>query len=287
MYYKYTEEELRALCRTSLESFEIWARRIIHEKMTEHYGDNFIDKQFEDGNYLIKKDIRNHVHSMLTKEPERFKRAVDTLFMEHIEYFLCNPAFYNRAFKDVLKFAYPLGKDEAKDYIKRLVPIRNALSHSGVISIRQAEKAICYSNDFIDGIKQYEKERGQEQVWNVPRIIRITDSLGNVFENPTEVNGCNSIFNVPQKKYCGDSYSVTVEIDSSFSDSEYTIIWIDNNHQIDAYRNCKQYITTFNTSDIGENHYIRCKVISNKEWHKYINYDCEIFLNLTVYPPVE
>ena len=48
--------------------------------------------------YIIKKEIRNHIKTMLSKEPDRFKRPVDTLFMEHIIYFLCNPKWYKKLF---------------------------------------------------------------------------------------------------------------------------------------------------------------------------------------------
>lgn len=186
MYYAYTEEELRSFCRRSIESLEMWARRLIHEKFTEKYGTEYVSHKTSEENYLIKKEVRDHIQRMLEKEPDRFHRAVDTLFFEHIIYFLCNPSFYGDLFEEALKFAYPNGCDEARVFLERITPIRNALSHSNLISVRQAEQAICYSHDFVDGLKKYYIERGQEQVWNVPRIIRLTDSLGNVFDNPTD-----------------------------------------------------------------------------------------------------
>lgn len=287
MYHKYTEEELRANCRTSLESFEIWARRLIHEKMVENYGEAYIDKRFEDGNYLIKKDVREHVHKMLDKEPGRFNRPVDTLFMEHIIYFLCNEIFYRGLFREALKYAYPQGREEVKEFLERLVDIRNALAHGNPISVRQAEKAICYSNDFIDGIKEYEVERGEDKVWNVPRIIRITDSLGNVFENPTDNSFVLSTIYLPQKMYCGDTYSVSVEIDSSFMESEYDIIWMYEYDVIEGNKNAKKYTITFGEADVGETNTIRCEVISKKNWHKYGRFDCHISVAFTVLPPIE
>ena len=84
MYYRYTEEELRSYCRTSLESLELWARRIIDEQMTQKYGKNFYDVKVNKENYLIKSEIRHHIHFMLENHRGRFHRAVDTLFFEHI-----------------------------------------------------------------------------------------------------------------------------------------------------------------------------------------------------------
>ena len=76
---------------------------------------------------------------------------------------------------------YPDGCDEARTYLKRLIPIRNKLSHSNPISIREAERVICYCNDFVDGIKIYFEKKGMGNMFNVPHAIRLNDSLGNEY----------------------------------------------------------------------------------------------------------
>ena len=88
MLYTYTEEELRSFCRQSIESLEMWARRLIHEKFTDKYGLNYVDYKLSEENYLIKREVRNHIQSMLRNSHGRFFREVDTLFFEHIIYFL-------------------------------------------------------------------------------------------------------------------------------------------------------------------------------------------------------
>lgn len=286
MFYKYSDEELRANCRNSLESFEMWARRIIHEKMVEKYGEQYINHQKSDGNYLVKKEIRDQVRSLSQKEPQRILRPVDALFLDHLIYFLCKQEWYTELFKEALDFSYPQGKDEVRTFLERLIPIRNALSHSNPISVRQAEQAICYSNDFIESLKHYYKERGLEKVWNVPRIIRITDSLGNVFENPKELNIQCSIFKIGQPMHCGESYSIQVEVDSSFSPTEYDIIWEDGVRKKEA-QNHTRYSVVFSEADVSECHIIRCKTISHQSWHKYKYHDCEISVQLTVLPPLK
>lgn len=287
MYHEYTQEELRSYSRSCIEALEIWARRLVHEKMVEAYGAEYIDKVLDDGNFLVKTEIRNHVHKMLNQEPDRFRRHVDTLFIDQIIYFLCNQVWYKNLFKTALDYAYPQGCDEAREFLNRLVPIRNPLSHSNPITIRQAEQAICYSHDFIDGLKQYYKDRGEEQVWNVPRIIKITDSLGNVFENPRDLNGLHSIFNVEQEMHFGETYSLTVEVDPSFAETEYDILWLNNNRVIEGNKNSTHYSLTFAEEDVSDYHTIRCKIISKKKWHKHTSYDCEVFVALKVYPPIE
>lgn len=287
MFHKFTEEELRSYCKANLESFEIWSRRLIHEKMTEAYGENYIDKTFDDGNYLIKKEVREHVHVMMGKKNSRFTRAVDTLFLEHIIYFLCHDMFYKNLFKDALKYAYPEGRNEAREFLSRLIEPRNALAHSNPISVRQAERVVCYVNDFIDGIKKYEKERGFEKVWNVPRIIRVTDSFGNVFENPADTAFDKSIFRVKQALHCGDSYSVNIEVDPSFDETEYSIEWKKHGSLEAKNINERKLTIKFSEGDVGECYTFSCRVISNKAWHKYTFYDCEVMVALKVFPPNE
>lgn len=282
MYYNYSEEELRAYCRNSIESLEMWARRLIHEKMVEKYGEQYINYQKSDGNCLVKKEIRDQVQSLSKKNPQRILRPVDALFLDHLIYFLCNPEWYKELFKEALDFSYPQGKDEVRTFLKRLIPIRNALSHSNPISVRQAEQAICYSNDFVDSFKLYYKKRGLEKVWNVPRILRVKDSFGNVFEKPDE----GLCLKVKQPLYCGDTYSVSIEIDASFSPLDYDIIWQNESKTMATFKNSTKFVITFTESDINEIHAIRCDVISHKPWHRRGIYDSTVTVHLTVLPPV-
>lgn len=286
MYHEYTQEELRQYCRNNIESLEIWARRLIHEKMVEKYGENYVSKQFEDGNYLVNSEIRKHIQGMIENEPIRFHRAVDTLFIEQIIYFLCHPIWYKDLFKTALDYIYPQGKEEAREFLSRLVPIRNPLSHSNPITMHDAERAICYSHDFVEGLKKYYKDRGEEQVWNVPRIMKITDSFGNVFDNIDDKGHHYTIHNIPQTVRCGDTYTVWIEVDSSFLPNEYDVKWR-TDKDLSENDNKFQLTYQFTTQDVSENMYIRCKIISHKEWHKHQSYDSEIYLHFQVLPPIE
>lgn len=287
MYHNYTEEELRSYCRTCLESLEMWARRLIHEKMVEKYGESYVDAKNENEEYIIKSDVRKHIQSMLAKGSGQFQRPIDTLFFEHIIYFLCKKDWYRELFKDAMDYMYPEGYMELMTFLNRLILVRNALSHSNPISIRQAEQAICYSHDFIDGLKKYYKDRGLEQVWNVPRIIRITDSLGNSFENPEDGTLGTSFFEIKTPFYCGDVYSVNVEIDSSFEPQDYNIYWTCKGKEMKKFENSPTFSLTFSEKHVAEELFIICTLISKKSWHRYSsNFDCKIGLSMTVYPPL-
>ncbi len=285
MYNTYTEEELRSLCRSSIESFELWARRLIDEKLTKKYGPHYINYKTSEENFLFKKDFREQIQRKLAKGPVRFPRIVDALFMDDMIYLLCREDLYQELFAEALMQAYPNGQKEAHVFLDRIKQIRNALSHANAISIHQAEQVICYTHDFIESVKEYYVKKGMEQVWNVPRIIKITDSLGNTFYNPDN-NSQRSIFKLKQSIYCGESYSVTIETDTTFSEAEYDIIWSDQDSNQNMFTNKKTYFTTFDESDVSQVHTIRCTIISHKNWHKYKYYDCQICLMFSVFPPI-
>ncbi len=285
MYYDTSSEELRAYCRNCIESFEIWARRLIHEKMSEKYGENYIEATSDTGENIVKTDIRNHVKSLTESEPSRFHRAVDTLFVDDIIYFLCNPKWYGDLFKPALDYSYPQGREEVREYLTRLTPIRNALSHSNPISIRQAERAICYTHDFVEGLKEYYEKRGQERMWNIPCIIRATDSLGNEL-HPSDRTSKDFYFKIDQPFYVGDKYSIQVEIDPSFTPESYTIHWIVRGFERKDYLNMTKFDISFSPKEVGETVLIECKIISNKEWHRHYGYDDELIIFTTVLPPV-
>lgn len=105
----------------------------------------------------------------------------------------------------------------------------------------------------------------------VPRIIRVSDSLGNVYDNPTDGITQETIFTPKQELRYGDTYSVNVDIDTSFSENEYDITWKNQNHEIKEFRNHKRFIITFGENDISQTHTIACTIVSHKPWHMDLN----------------
>lgn len=280
MFYDITQEELRSVCKQNIESLEIWARRIIHEELCRNYGADYFNYRFENGEYLVKNDIREKAKSMREKEPYRFLRYVDTLFLDEIIYFLCKPSLYSQNFKKMLDIKYPQGVEEVREFLGRLIPIRNALSHSNPISVRDAEMAICYSNDFTDGVKTYYFNEGKEKMWNVPTILRATDSAGNILYTNSD-----GMAKIHSRFYSGDTYTVYIEVDPSFAPSEYSIKWLKNDSiSIPEYANSASCTVAFSNSDVSENWSLICEVISNKDWHKKGDCDDWLRLPITIYP---
>jgi len=291
MYYGMGFDELRSYCRKCIDSLEHWARRLIHEQLTEKYGSNYLCAVNANNEPIVKKSIRENVENLLLNHPLRFKRPVDALFLDDIVYFLCNPNFYAELFKSALDFNYPQGRETVREFLSRIVPIRNALSHSNPISIRQAEQVICYSNDFIEGLKKYYEQRGMDRMWNVPRFIKATDSLGNVFypnEDMLATLSCHvfDLSNTNNSFKVGDTYTIELEIDSTFEESLYLIKWSEKPH--DIYRsdlfNSKIYSKTFDESNVMHTFTISADIISTKTWHRFGNYDDSLVISVTVLP---
>jgi len=280
-------DELRSLCRKHIESLEYWAKRLIDEKLSSKYGNNFYNHINENGEPIIKKSIKEKAERLKRDNPQRFNRFVDSLFFEDIIHILCNPKFYNDLFKEALSYSYPQGKEMVREYLNRILPVRNSLSHSNPISVRQAEQVICYSNDFIDSLKEYYKIKGLENMFNVPTIIKATDSLGNEFYpsdyrvlNIISVRDKNGIFRI------GDTYNITIEVDPSFEQSSYTIHWIEKNTYLrEDLINSFMYHKTFETKDVGYQFNIGIEIITNNDWHKHIHRDDYVNFIVTVLPP--
>ena len=277
MFYNYSMEDLRAYCRTAIESLELWGRRLIDDLMTEEYGTDYLHAKLPTGENIISTERLRRLEKRRLDEPQRYLRWVDTLFLDDIRYILCKEMFYQKLFKPALDYTYKQGRKEADFYLQALEPIRNNLSHANPISIRQAEKAVCYSHDFIDGIQEYYKDRGKERMWNVPTIMKITDSLGNQFVNRN--NHIDQIF------YVGDTYSLNAEIDSSFESSEYDIRWIRRSGRpFTESSNSPQFNITFTDEDVNELLSIRCLITSKKNWHKHDYCDDEMSVSFSVLP---
>lgn len=290
MYYKFSEEELRSICRRHIEYLEKWSRNIIDMILKKEYGENYFNSIVENNEPLIKKDIRDKASEMLRNHPDRFNKAIDTLFLEDIIYILCKDSLYKKHFKTFLDKMYPDGKSEVSTFLKRLVPIRNKLSHANPISIREVEKCICYCNDFIDGVKEYFYLLGEDKVYNVPNVIKMTDSLGKVYNLSNEKSFESVYINNKSrddlhKFEIGDRYSVWLELDPSFSEDEYTFRW--------TVKNGRKLLSTTSKLDleitedlINKEQAIYCLIKSTKSWHKYGDYDQQFAIAFQVLPPM-
>ena len=164
--------------------------------------------------------------------------------------------------------------------------VRNKYTHSNTISIRDAEKAICYCHDFIDSLRMYYQTIGKEKDYNVPTFLRLTDSQGmtHYFSSQTTLPGYKI------RLRSGDVYRVEVEIDPTFNPCNYKIEWI---YEWELMKSKKVHNQTsvdipIINAMVGRYLKIQCFIISNKDWHKHGWYDDSFdYLISTILPPIE
>ena len=220
-----SDDERRSLCRRELEGLELWLRRLIHEAFSAAHGADYLDAVDQGGRRLIKKQVAGDIADRRAREPLRYHRPVDAAHLDDLATVICNPENWRHYFGAALSGAFPLGNVEARTFLGRLVGIRNKLSHANPISVHEAARVTCYTLDVIEALKGYYMNRNLENEYNVPTIIRVTDSFGNVFDI-SGMRGAREDAIVRKAESSGDlrpgeRLSIEIEVDPSFERSNY------------------------------------------------------------------
>jgi hypothetical protein len=283
------EAELRERCRTLLEGLEVWLRRLIHDRLTEVYGPDYLTAKHGDGNNIIAGELRRRLSGRQAREPAHYARPIDAADLEDEVKILCNPNLYNQLFKDALADAFPVGREQAKVTLDRLLSPRNALSHGNPISVRQAEQVVCYTGDVIESLKRYYMNRNLGRQYNVPTVIRYSDSFGtsrheNEFRQEPGGPGFLLFDKDPTKHLrVGDILSMQVEIDPSFAPNDYEVRW--------EFLGAGQSLTgpkvtiEIQKRHVNERFEIQCYVTSKKDWHRFGGWDDFLAVTFKVLPP--
>jgi hypothetical protein len=131
-------------------------------------------------------------------------------------------------------------------------------------------------------------------VYNVPTIIEVSDSLGNVFYDNEINNHRNSTgrchFDIREKNAGslrpGDTLKIEIKVDPIFTD--FNIHWV--------YTSNNPAPTIFSTLcfelNIGEEHVredfaVYVTIVSNKSWHRLGDSDDQLGLTYRILPPIE
>ena len=290
---KLTETELRDLCRHHIDTFENWARRIIDEIFKECYCADYFNFMISEGQPLVKSDIKRRIEQRVSDNPGRFPRKIDAILLEDVEYFFCRDDLYNNHFKRILEPFYS-GIAEVRKVFSRLIPIRNKLSHSNMISIHEAEQCICYIGDFIDVFKKHYSSLGKERDYNVPVFLRIKDCFGNdmVREKSSyswELHCYGQLAPKIQLR-SGDTYKLWVEVDSSFDSSFYDINWTVSQSYSTIISKGTGDVIEFTLTNKNVSYFpeIRISLVTKRDWHRFHDEDDIIKINLEkVLPPIE
>lgn len=284
------EDELRSICKKKAESLEYWLRRIIHEKFTHKYGDDYFTKKLDNGESIIKSEVSRKSRSLRDAQPERYARDIDATLLDDLIKIVCKNKNYNSLFEEAFNKVSPLGNEHLRHILTKIWESRNPLSHANPISVRQAEQLICYSNDIVDSLKEYYKGQGISNLYNVPLILKMVDSFGNTIyrEQMTKSPNDSVIIDLSSdSRYFlrpNDTYSIELEVDPNFEDSNYEIIWLVSGVAEEEKSN--RLTITFENKHVSSVLGIRCRIKTYNDWHKLSNgVDDELSLLIKVLPP--
>jgi hypothetical protein len=274
-------DELRSACRQKPETCELWSRRLIHEELSRHFGASYFSDAIHNDNHIISKNIRAHAASRRAENADRYGREVDTLLIDKLVAILCKEDLHDAFFSSALKGAFPLGNEEARIFLQRLIPIRNALSHANPISVHDVERVLCYCDDIICSLKDYYQDQSMGRDYNAPLFIRFADSLAHseVISKPlTTLDYTNESRLRP-----GDSLRLEVEVDSTFDPGRFAIEW--NSSSGDTGTGLS-FTLGLQAKHVDERANIQVLLISDQVWHRMGHCDARISLFYKILPPV-
>ncbi|WP_165856871.1 hypothetical protein [Marinobacter sp. JSM 1782161] len=290
--YNLSDSEIRNTCKERLESLEYWLRRLIDVQLSDAYGD-FFNYSDEKGNRIIKNKIIESLESRIIKEPQRYSRKVDAILLDDEIDIICNPKLYNDHFKGALEMAFPDGPNVARTFLKRLVDPRNRLAHANPISQRQSEQVVCYTNDVIESIKEFYRKQNMSEDYNVPLILKLIDSYGNVYHRDQfgNVHDGGIIKNLSNESQFdlrpGDTLSLEIEVDPSFSPEEYDISWASAKGFSHDVPNGQKAVINITEKQVGKRFDVQCRVTSKKQWHRMsLGADDFLIYYIRVLPPL-
>jgi len=284
------ESELRDHCKRAIEGLELWLRRLIHDKLSAAYGGNYLDAARPDGTRVIRSELARTLTERQKNEPKRYSRPIDAALLEDEISIICNPALYKPHFEDALVAAFPLGNDSARVTLERLVGPRNALYHANPVSIHDAYRVLCYTLDVVESLKAYYVKQNMAQQYNVPTVIRVTDSLGHVVSmstanrHPVGVGSIDYSNDSSAYLHCGDTLTIDVEVDPAFDPKEYAIEWGIANIGGPALYGPK-FQMELTERYVSSRFTVVCRVTSKKGWHKLGTHDDQIDMAYRVLPP--
>lgn len=271
-------------CRQKLETCELWLRRLIHDELSPRFGAAYFNEGMHNGNHLFRTEIRDLAVQRMTDNPASYSKAIDTLLFDSLVDTLCKHDLYALCFAAALRHAFPDGAQEARTFLRRLVAIRNALSHANPISVHDAERVLCYCDDVTESLKIYYMDNNMSRDYNAPLFTRFVDTLGHsaILSKPKEVLDLTNNSNLRP----GDCLRLEVEIDSSFDPAEYKVRWsVETSSSTDEGLGMS-YVLTLGHQHVNEALLVCVEISTNRVWHRFGSFDARLFLYYKVLPPL-
>jgi hypothetical protein len=268
----------------------MWLRRLIDDIFLKNYGENYFNHTLSNGSNLFSAKIKKEINDRILTDSKRFTRPIDACLLETEIKIITNPKFYKDFFNEVFSISFTKGNSEMlRILMTSLVNPRNKLYHANPISVREAEKIVCYSNDIIDCIKEYYKKNKMSEEFNVPLILKYKDSFVNTIyikNFGSTLVGVNHIDLSKKSDFIlrpSNKISIEVEIDSSFEKDFYDLTWSPKT-EIEQTEN--HYSYQIQNKDIGEDFTISLKLVTKNEWHRKMGWDDYLVIRFKVLPPI-
>lgn len=291
MLHSMPESEMRDQCKRAIEGLEYWLRRLIDGRLTEAYGPAYVDAIRADGSRILKSEIARDLLERTKAEPRRFSKIIDATFLDEQIEIICNPVLYKDHFKVALGGLFPQGGEVARTTLQRLVAPRNALYHSNPVSIHDAYRVLCYSMDVIEAFKEYYARMSMGRQYNVPTVIRISDSLGRVVHLSDSNRHPDGPATIDHSKDAaaflrrGDVLSIEVDIDPTFDEKDYDVEWLISN--VGGPKTLGRRFALLLTDEYVSTRFCAvCRVTSKNSWHKLGAFDDQVDIAYRVLPPV-
>jgi hypothetical protein len=226
----------------------------------------------------------------LRDQPGRYKRPVDAALLDDLITIICKPDTYTSCFATALEVAFPLGNEEARNFLNRLLAPRNHLSHANPISIRQAEQVICYSDDVVYALRDFYAMRGKADAYNAPSILRMWDSFGHTEHaqsSHAEMAHKFDYSNDPASYLRpGDTLTIEIEVDPSFSGEGFIVKWSSMYKDDQRGERLLKFVLPVENRHVGRELPIDIKIISHQDWHRHQVWDDFWHVTYRVLPPM-
>jgi hypothetical protein len=276
-------DQVASSCRQRIESCELWLRYLIHDQLSRAIGADYIEGLSPSQNPIFSTSARKKAASRSTSAGIAVARPIDALLLDDLGSVLAKEDVYKEWFKIVLHAGFPLGCTQVRNVLHLLVPIRNKLAHANgvVLTLHEAERALCYCNDLITAIQNYYAGKSMADEYPAPIFTRVSDSQGNVFypsDHRPSLSGKDPL-------RCGDTIRFEVEVDSTFSPDEYDISWVVNNIPNGQKGTGPVFSVTLEEVHVGLQFAVSATLVSHKAWHRDQNFDAMAVLRYQVLPP--
>ena len=273
-------EEVHASCWQRIDACELWLRTLIHDQLSNEFGADYVDTATIGNNAIFSPKLRERIQSFQQAKPNQYPRPVDTLLFDDLGTILGRDDAYKLLFKEALNHEFPLGAPHVRHIIKVLVKHRNALFHanSSTLSLHDAEQVLCYGNDLIASIKTHYANMSTSDKFPAPTFTKYFDSFG----NSRYLNKARDDLTLTDKPlFFGELARFEVEVDSSYSPNEYTVVWRFEGLEI-AEGPVLQL--TLGTKHVGQRFGLQVEVVSKKEWHRMGRVDALLTITYEVLP---